>query len=371
MKKNVLICSGGTGGHIYPAQALREQLERLDDKVNVLCAGSVIRKHFFKEDQVPFHQISYGMFLTKNPRRFFSEFLKALRGFFQSVRLIYHFKPDVVVGFGSYFSFPTLLASSFTRSTMILHEANSIPGKVNRLFSRRAKVVATHFPDTKKHFSCRCVEVGMPLRLGYTSSFGSREKASQYFALNPSVTTFLVFGGSQGSLSINTHFCGAMMEFVERTKKFQLIHLTGDPLVSKEVKKIYQELGITAVVKDFEVAMDQAYLAADLAICRSGASGLAELIEFELPSLLIPLSTSADNHQEKNADFIVDTVGGALKLNEKSLNAEILSNTIFSFFADEHHLLKKMKANLTTYKCQVRDQSLLSLVCEAAGVKVR
>lgn len=372
MKKNVLICAGGTGGHVFPAQALAQQFAREKDRFNILFAGGNLQSNpYFKQESFPFREISSGKFNKRRLLHSIWELRKTLKGFFQSLKLIKEFQPDVVVGFGSYYTFPLLLAAKFMRVPIVLHEGNAVPGTVNKLFSKAAKVTGVLFPETQRFLKGRTVEVGMPLRSGYTKNFGSVLKAKEYFGLDADKVTFLVFGGSQGALVINTHFCGALIELADRTRNFQVIHFTGDAVVSKEVAKVYESIGIDYCVKEFEEQMDQAYLASDLVISRAGAATIAELVEYELPSILIPYPYATDDHQTKNASIMEQKIKGSITVAQDKLNAEQLSNIIFSLFKGDRSKLKQLHENIRKHKGKAIEKDLKSLICETVGANQR
>lgn len=272
----VLIATGGTGGHLFPAQQLKELLSDCD----VHFAGHKLEGSPFFDPSIPHTEITSA----KSKKQIFG----LLKGFFQAVRLIRRFKPDVVVGFGSFHSFPILLATAVLLKKMILFEANGSLGKVNRFFVPFAETVALQFPLQMKKATYVPLLPWNKKRVQYTPS-----EARRLYDLDPNLFTILVFGGSQGAQYINKTFCQAaeLLKF-----PFQVIHLTGkeDPEIKYKVP---------AVVKPFEKEMAKAYAAADMAVCRCGAGTTAELIRYQRPALLIPYPY-AYNHQRKNGEFL-------------------------------------------------------------------
>lgn len=372
MKKKVLVAVGGTGGHIYPAQALAEQLLRDKDKIEVLFVGGDLKSNpYFDHNAFASESIDCAKLDKSHIIRTLMNGGKAIKGVFQAIRIIKNFKPDLVVGFGSYHTFPLLTAASLLSVPFVLHESNAIPGKVNKLFSKRAISTGVQFSETCHYLKGKSLEVNMPLRAGYAKNFGSLIKAREYFGLDPDKVTFLVFGGSQGALAINTHFCGAMIELTQKTSNFQIIHLTGDPVVSREVKKVYDSLDILSCTREFESKMDLAYQAADLAISRAGASTIAELIEYELPSILIPYPFATDDHQTKNATIMEQRVKGSVILPQDKLGAESLSKLIFGFFKHERAKLEELQANIRHFKNKQLGKDFKTMICELVGVARR
>lgn len=269
-KLKILMATGGTGGHLFPARQLRELLSECE----VLFAGHKLESTPFFDRKIPYQEIASTASKKKWPL--------LLKGCWQSLKLLRAFRPDVVVGFGSFHSFPVLLAALILRKKMILFEPNCSLGKVNRFFAPFAKAIALQFPIPLKK------AVYVPL-LPWTTA----KKSTQKYTRDSDRLTILVFGGSQGSEFINRTFCAAakLLSF-----PFRVIHLTGkeDPEIT---------YCIPAVVKPFEEEIGAAYEVADLVVCRCGAGTTADLIRFQKPAVLIPYPYAHD-HQKDNAAFI-------------------------------------------------------------------
>ena len=164
MGKRILICSGGTGGHIYPAQSLAKELNKKCSVEILFAGGNLSTNRWFESDKFKYQDISCASFsLRKGLGNFLSAF-KILRGVFESIKLIRKFKPNLIVGFGSFHTFPTLIAACITRKTIYLHEQNKQMGKVNRIFARWAKKIFVSFPKTFPEFENKSVHVQMPLK---------------------------------------------------------------------------------------------------------------------------------------------------------------------------------------------------------------
>jgi UDP-N-acetylglucosamine--N-acetylmuramyl-(pentapeptide) pyrophosphoryl-undecaprenol N-acetylglucosamine transferase len=290
----VLIATGGTGGHLFPAQQLAALLENAPENAQVRFAGHGLRTSSFFNREIPFDEIASSGSLKKWPA--------LLKGFWQSLQLIYRFKPDVVVGFGSFHSFPVLLAAIILGKKIVLFEANCSLGKVNRFFAPFAKKVAFQFPISHSN------AVYVPL-LPWAKK---KEVAKAVYGHDQ--FTILVFGGSQGAAFINQTFCKAakLLKF-----PFQVIHFTGQESLSIQYD-------VPAVVKPFEENMAAAYEAADLVVCRCGAGTTAELIRFNKPSVVIPYPYAHD-HQRKNGEFLKE---GTRLLLQKEATPERLAYEI-------------------------------------------
>lgn len=316
MKIKILIAAGGTGGHLFPAQQLSEKLLK-DGDCEIFFAGHKLAETpFFKREGVFFEEIASAP--LKNVFLFFAAVWK---GFFQSLRLIRSFKPDAVVGFGSFHSFPVLLAAAVLRKKIVLFEANCLLGKVNRLFIPLACKVALQFPVEKKLSGKEAYVPLLPWN--FSMKKHSQNEARISFQLKPDLFTILVFGGSQGASFLNQAFCEAARLLKQKGLQFQVIHLTG-----KEGKASYEGMDIPVCVKTFEQEMHLAYGAADLVVCRSGAGTVAELIRFQKPAILIPFPYASEDHQKVNGKYLSETIGGSRLLLQAEARPERLAEEI-------------------------------------------
>lgn len=361
MAKRVMIATGGTGGHIFPAVALAQQLVREDPECQVMfIGGGLAENRFFDKALYNFQSVSCGSFISKSPHKVMWSLGKITRGVWQSQKIIKEFAPDVIVGFGSFYSFPPLVAARLLSIPLVLHEANSIPGKTTRLMSRWATTTGVHFPETLHLLQGHIVEVGMPLRSGYRKGSTTLEEARAYFGLDAKRMTILIFGGSQGSRSINEAVTEALCRL--SGLPFQVIHIVGDMCSEKKIAVNYEKYGIDACVKRYETRMDMAWQAADCVIARAGAGTIAELVEFEVPAILIPYPYAADDHQDHNANFVEATVGGGVKFLEKEVSVDRLVETLRAFISRPETVLGAMKRAIRNYKTRSRTRDLASVV---------
>ena len=363
MTKKILITVGGTGGHIYPAMALAKQLKCLDPSIKVMFAGGGLdRNRYFDKESLTHQNVSCGPLSLKKPWISLCSIWRILRGIKQSSSLISSFDPDLVVGFGSYHTLPTLLAAKLNGLPVILHEANRVPGRVNRLLSPYVHLTGVHFPDTALALKGKTLHIPTPLRDGFKLGTFTKEKSREYFGLKSDLLTLLVFGGSQGAKSINQLVADAIIK--DKINDMQILHFTGDASATAQLKQIYAQYGISANVQDFEPRMDIAWQASDLVISRSGAGTLTEQLEFEVPGILIPFPHAMDNHQESNADFMVHLVKGAVKYRESELDADRLAGALKGLLANDHELLECMRQAMQDYKHQMRSKDLSSVVLD-------
>lgn len=349
-KLKVLIAAGGSGGHLFPAQQLAELLK---PDCEIAFAGHKLRETpFFTRREILFWDIACAQPQKKNWLRFIAS---SWRGFWQSISLLRKFRPDIVVGFGSYHAFPVLLAATVLRKKMVLYEANCILGKVNRMFLFAAKQIALQFPLDKR------LEKGIFVPYLPWSAMPRKRKlipkqlACAYFGLDPNLLTFLIFGGSQGAAFLNETM-PKVLTTLQRTD-IQVIHLTGKNRPGVDYGPIPSR------IKEFEKDMEFAYSAADLAICRSGAITIAELIQNELPALLIPFPHSAENHQWKNGQFLERSVKGARLLSQKDASPEKIADEIEKLLQE----LEEKKTCLNTWNQKTTEKIDFGVLLRAVG----
>lgn len=363
MTKKILITVGGTGGHVFPAIALGKQLLQKNPNIQLLyVGGNLTTNPYFERESFAHLSVSCATFKKKNPLALLKTTGKIILGVFQSRRILSDFKPDLVIGFGSYYTLPLLVAAKLNKIPFVLHEANSIPGKVNRLLSSYAKTTGIHFPETASHLKGKTCEVGLPLRPGYSLHACSKAQAREYFNLNPSLSTILVFGGSQGAVNLNRVVKEAFTQHaLSEMKNWQVIHIAGDSHLESILRHEYTKAGVKACVKAFESRMDLAWQAADLSIARAGAGTIAEQLEFEVPGILIPYPYATDNHQQKNADFLSKRVGGSITCLEGDLTPLALSRIIDSLNVEKR---LEMSSAMMNYKKNYRPKDFCNLILE-------
>lgn len=267
----------------------------------------------------------------KNPVDFASFGLKTGLNVISSMRFFASVKPAAVIGFGGYVSFPGVVSAILMKIPVFLQEQNVVPGKVNRLLSDRAKTMFTSFAKTGAFVRCSSMVTGNPTRFEGRPR-PSVDDARKRLGLEPGRLTLLVFGGSQGAASINL----AAIDFAEMEKsnaKIQMLHLTGKKNYD-EVREEYENRQITGendglrvVALPYFEEMDLAYTAADLVLCRAGATAIAEIMEFGKPSILVPYPHAAEAHQKDNAEYLVER-GAAIMVDDGQLTGEKVAETL-------------------------------------------
>jgi len=334
-KRKIIIAAGGTGGHLFPAQGFAKELQQKEQAEVLFVGGGLSKNPYFRKELFLFQEVESA---TPFKGNIFRSLGKLIKGTFQSFRVLGDFRPDLLVGFGSFHSFPVLLAALCKKIPIVLFEANAYPGKVNRFFSRWAKYSCVQFAESKKYLKGDVREVAMPLWIREEEKLYTQAEACSYFGLQPGRPTVLVFGGSQGAVSINRIF-----EEVA-SPEVQVIHLAGKEARIDVLRDVYARKGVSACVKSFEDKMSMAWRAAHFAICRAGAATLSEAIAFEVPMILIPYPYAADDHQKKNAQFVEKKIGAAIVLEETQLSKESLAHAMEKMLTGG--TLEKMRENI-------------------------
>ncbi|MCI0382728.1 MAG: UDP-N-acetylglucosamine--N-acetylmuramyl-(pentapeptide) pyrophosphoryl-undecaprenol N-acetylglucosamine transferase [Chlamydiae bacterium] len=349
-KKKLLVAAGGTGGHLFPAQNLARKLkEDSKNQIEFLFVGNELNANPYF-DRVSFSSVNVASAtpFSKNIFRTTSGIFQILKGIKQSNDLLSQFKPDLIIGFGSFHTFPILFSALWKKHPFVLFEPNCLAGKVNRLFSKKALFTGVQFSQTKSSLFGEIIPVIFP----FIEKRPNREEAFAYFGLKSDLFTLLVFGGSQGAAAINRK-----MGELSLKHPVQVLHFTGSEKNSAEMKEIYGNKGISAKVKAFEPRMDLALSIADFAICRAGASTIAELIAFEVPSLVIPYPF-AYKHQQENGQLFQDIVGGGICMSQQQL----LSTNFSPFIESQLGRLDKFKENIRSFKTNRSLQSFPFLI---------
>ena len=341
---NVLLVSGGSGGHLVPAMALAEHLQP-EDRCVLMSTRRPVDRLLAAEAASAVEWETIGLQPFTPLWKWLSPLYLArqLRAAGRVRSVIEKAKPDVVVGFGGYLSAVGVVTARGAGIPSVIHEQNLLPGRANRLLARLADAVAVSFPETKSHLPRRAAveTTGNPIRLqrgGMTA-----EQARATLGLDREKPVLLVMGGSQGSRAINRLALAVWEAAPAKYKEeIQLLHLAGTEEAATEAGEAYRRLGVRAAVFPFLGRMDLALASATLAVCRAGATGIAELTAMELPSILIPYPY-AGAHQRANAEW-ARGAGGAILLEEKGLTAERLWREVERLLSDPARLAGMRRA---------------------------
>lgn len=343
----VVISGGGTGGHIYPAVAIIEELKKRDNNIDILYIGS---KNSMESELIPSLEINYESIEVmglprKINKKFFKSIFVLLKGLRQAKKILKRFKPDVVIGTGGFVTGPVLYKAHKMGIYTIFHEQNSYPGITNRILSRYVNAMAVTFKESIKFFknNDKCVVTGNPIRNRF--EFLNREQSLKFFEIDENSKNIFSFGGSNGSEELNKAVLGILDKFCEN-EKISLIHVTGKLNYDKfleEIKNKDIKIGNNVKILPYMTEMDKAYGVSDLVITSSGAITLAEISKIGLASILIPKAYTTENHQEFNARAYKD-IGASELILEKELNSDLLWENIEKIIFDNSRL-EQMKEN--------------------------
>ncbi len=328
----VIIAGGGTGGHVFPGIALGRALVA-HGGTEVLFVGSARGLEARVVPDAGFALVTIGVRQIRGGGigRVLIGGAAALVSVLVALRTLLRFRADVVVGVGGYVSVPMILAAWFARVPVLLLEQNVIPGATNRVLGRLARCVCVSFPETATSFpGVRVVCTGNPVRPEIASAAETRLRATERGEMG--LPTLLVIGGSAGAHRLNVELAGALARLGERGVKMRVVHQTGAVDAGSTAAR-YAELGIDADVRPFFTEMSDLYAAADLAVCRAGATTIAELLAVGVPAILVPYPFAADDHQRRNAEA-VSAGGAAVLVLERELTAVRLADEIAGLLDD-------------------------------------
>ena len=311
-RPRVVIAAGGTGGHFYPAVALAHELaDRCDLLFAIRSNDSTANR--LKTERFDFVEVPAGPFFGQSPWKILRGAFRNFRGVFCGMGLLRRFRADAVIGFGAYVSVPVVLAARLLGIPVVLHEQNLVPGWANRLNALFARKVAISFAETEKYFSGKSVLTGNPVRAELGKA--NREESRRILGLAADRTVILVFGGSGGAKSVNAWIGRSLGNLEDLRERVQFLHLTGSSEETRNADLKYREAGFAAKVLDYSDRMGDCYASADLAVCRSGATTLSELVVTRTPAVLIPYPYATNDHQAKNAR-VLEVLGAARVLLE-------------------------------------------------------
>jgi len=356
-----IVTGGGTGGHIYPALAIAEGLTKRFPACQVVYAGTaqgleadIVPRAGFEFRKVPAMGLKRGLYLQNLQLPW-----RVLSGYREAKLLLREIAPLAVIGTGGYVCGPVILAASRMKIPSIIHEQNALPGITNRILSRLVDRAAVTFEESVAYFnkSAAVTITGLPVRTEILST--QRIAARKKMNLEPDKLLLLSFGGSQGSRTLNRAMA-ELFSLLETIPKLHLLHITGKGQYAAFSESI--SLPDNVRVEPYIYNMAEALAAADLAVCRAGATTLAEITVRGLPALLIPFPFATDNHQEYNARALV-AKGAADILLDSELNGAALLRWIKSFIDTPSRLSAMSTASKALGKPQALDD-ILALIQE-------
>lgn len=369
----VVIAGGGTAGHVYPALALAAALD--EDRVIFVGTSSGAEASLVTEHGYPLETIEVSGFDRGRPTSFFATAARAAGAMRSARGLLARLAPDVVVGMGGYVSLPVCLAARTRRVPVVLHEQNIVFGLANRICKSFAKRIGVSFEETLASARGRGVLVGNPvrreiaeMRSGPHGGRAEQRRAGlKTFELDPDRRTLLVFGGSLGAQRINQAAIELTSLWADR-RSLQVLHVAGRMQAETFLEQARQRVGDGDLVYravGYVDEMAQAYAVADLALCRGGATTVAELTVAGLPSIIVPYPYHRDRQQERHAR-VLERVGAARVLLDEDTTAETVAEMAENLLRDDELLATMSRAALGIARPDAAER-LADLVGGAVG----
>ncbi|WP_369014371.1 undecaprenyldiphospho-muramoylpentapeptide beta-N-acetylglucosaminyltransferase [Flavobacterium anhuiense] len=339
-KYKFILSGGGTGGHIYPAIAIANELKLQFPDAEFLFVGARDKMEMQKVPQAGYE--IKGLWIAGLQRKLTLQNLmfplKLASSLLESKRIIKKFKPNVVIGTGGFASGPLLQAAGSAGIPTVVQEQNSYPGITNKLLSKKANAICVAYQNLERFFPKeKIVLTGNPVRQDLIDIESKRDEAVAFNGLDPNKKTLLVLGGSLGARRINQLIEKELQNFL--SQGVQVIWQCGK-LYFEEYKK-YNQPNVKVV--DFIERMDFVYAASDVIISRAGASSVSELCIVGKPVIFIPSPNVAEDHQTKNAQAIVDAKG-AILLKESELDSQF--SIVFEALLKDHGKQKQLSDNI-------------------------
>ncbi|MGH2753705.1 MAG: undecaprenyldiphospho-muramoylpentapeptide beta-N-acetylglucosaminyltransferase [Actinomycetota bacterium] len=362
----VVIAGGGTAGHVNPAIALAAALEGAD--VTFIGTAGGVESRLVPEAGFAFTTIDVRGFDRSRPVSLVPTGITALRALVAARRLLGRIAPDVVVGMGGYVSLPVSWAARSARAPLILHEQNIVLGLSNRVAARRARQVAVSFQETLAEVGTKGVYTGNPVakRLVLLDREASRASALETFELDAARSTLLVFGGSQGAARINAAAAG-LAELWRDRDDLQVVHITGRTAHDEVCARVAAagEGRLLYRVLPYAEDMGLAYAVTDLALCRGGATTVAELGVTGVPAVIVPYPYHRDRQQERHG-LVLEGAGAAKVLPDAEATPATVAHIAGGLLVDRGSLAKMRAAALRSGRPDAADR-LADVVREVAA----
>ena len=355
-QRRALIMAGGTGGHVFPALAVAKILQQRGWQVEWLGTENGIEARVAPTNHFKLHCITAVGLRGKSLVNILVAPLYLMWALCQSLRVLFRYKPDVVLGMGGFASAPGGVSAFLLRIPLVIHEQNAVAGTTNRLLSALAGRVLSAFPSVFKNGE----PVGNPVRDDIAALLFEKNVAPS----PDQQLRLFVLGGSQGARALNNLLPSALALLPDALRP-EIFHQAGNNLLD-ETRNNYQQAGVAARIEPFVDDMASMYRWADLAVCRAGAMTVSELACAQLPALLIPLPSAIDDHQTANAQWLVDA-GAARLLPQATLTAEKLAADLRDLI-ENRNVLEAMSHAMKSL-AKPESANVVADICESASLK--
>lgn len=362
-KDTIVLVAGGTGGHLFPAQALAEELKA--EGFNVVLFTDKRAQRFVNNSSFDsIYSLSAATITSKNPVKLTKTLMSLAKGFYQADRLLAKYKPKLVIGFGGYPTLSPLFSAILRFIPTMIHEQNSVMGRANRLLSKWVTAIALGFKLDDNKYEAKTLVTGIPLRAEVLKELPATyapPKENEKFNL-------LIFGGSQGASFFSDIFPAAFKGLSQpECKKFFVTQQVKTANEYEKLEKFYKNLDIECELSSFFTDLPQRMKKAHFVISRAGASTVTELSAMGRPALLVPYPHALDHDQSLNAKYLIED-GGVQVIEEKNLTAQKLSQLLHELLTKPDELARK--AELVRQKTPADlNQNLVKLVKSLAAGK--
>ena len=339
-----IISGGGTGGHIFPALSIANELKRRYPDCEILFVGAEDRMEMEKVPAAgyPIVGLPVSGFDRSSLVRNFQVVARLLKSLHLAKKTVRDFRPDIAIGVGGYASGPTLWMAASLGIPTLIQEQNSYAGVTNKLLAKKAKRICVAYEGMEKFFPAdRIVLTGNPVRSDLEHAQNKRDEAAAFFGLSPEKKTLLVVGGSLGARTINRSIENGLDKIL--SSGVQLIWQTGRYYHEEALKRLKAYHGMPVWCSDFISRMDYAYSAADLVISRAGAGTISELCLLKKPVVLVPSPNVAEDHQTKNALALVNREA-ALMVTDQEAPQQLVDKALATLADDA--LLANLSQNI-------------------------
>ena len=339
-----IISGGGTGGHIFPALSIANELKRRYPDCEILFVGAEDRMEMEKVPAAgyPIVGLPVSGFDRSSLVKNFQVVARLLKSLHLAKKTVRDFRPDIAIGVGGYASGPTLWMAASLGIPTLIQEQNSYAGVTNKLLAKKAKRICVAYEGMEKFFPAdRIVLTGNPVRSDLEHAQNKRDEAAAFFGLSPEKKTLLVVGGSLGARTINRSIENGLDKIL--SSGVQLIWQTGRYYHEEALKRLKAYHGMPVWCSDFISRMDYAYSAADLVISRAGAGTISELCLLKKPVVLVPSPNVAEDHQTKNALALVNREA-ALMVTDQEAPQQLVDKALATLADDA--LLANLSQNI-------------------------
>ncbi|HKC67547.1 MAG TPA: undecaprenyldiphospho-muramoylpentapeptide beta-N-acetylglucosaminyltransferase [Bacteroidia bacterium] len=363
----VILSGGGTGGHIFPAVAIANQIKKQVPDADILFVGAEGRMEMEKVPAAGYKII--GLWISGLQRKLTLSNLsfpfKVISSVLKARKILNDFKPNVVIGTGGYASGPMLRAASSKGITTLIQEQNSYPGITNKILSKKVSKICVAYEGMDKFFPKeKIILTGNPVRQDLQQVADKREEGLQFFGLDRNKKTILVVGGSLGAKGINEAMAKGLQQLADNN--IQLVWQTGKVYfeTAKQQTTPFADKNIKAV--DFITKMDLAYAIADCVISRAGAGAISELCIIQKPCILVPLPTAAEDHQTKNAMSLVNK-NAAILVKDTEASSKLVNEAV-KLIADDARQ-QELKQNMAKMALPNAAEVITNEVLKLVGYK--